>query len=142
MGINKSLKFSDKLNSENSPDSFSAVTSEIPIISVGPYGIFYDYGSFAKCFCNQCDGRRVPLYTCKSENCNIKCPPHTRKCSECGDHNYLARRIINRKHYASRKSRLISENSVSSINKSSDSINDMDLKEIWNNACSEALEHQ
>ncbi|CAG8728773.1 11291_t:CDS:2 [Racocetra persica] len=118
MGINKPLKFSNKLNSENSPNSFSAVTSEIP--------------SFP----------RVPLYTCKGENCNIKCPPHTRKCSECGDHNYLARRIINRKYYASQKSRLNSENSISSINKSFDSINDMDLKEIWNNAWSEILEHQ
>ncbi|CAG8574034.1 1023_t:CDS:1 [Ambispora leptoticha] len=142
MDINKPLKFSDKLNSENSPNSFSVVTSEIPIISVGPYGSFLDYGFFADCFCDQCNGCRVSLYTCKGENCNIKCPPHTRKCSGCGNNNYLARRIINRKYYASRKSRLNSENSISSVNKSSDSINGMDLLEIWNNACSEALKHQ
>ncbi|CAG8570287.1 7915_t:CDS:1 [Racocetra fulgida] len=139
MDINNPSKFSDKLNPEN---SFSVITSEIPVISVGPYGTFHDYGSFAKCFCNQCNECRVPLYTCKGVNCNIKCPPHTRKCSECGNHNYLARRIINRKYYTSRKSRLNSENSISSINKSSDSINDMGLLEMWNNACSEALKHQ
>ncbi|CAG8623033.1 9731_t:CDS:2 [Ambispora leptoticha] len=113
MDINNPSKFSDKLNPEN---SFSVITSEIPVISVGPYGTFHDYGSFAKCFCNQCNECRVPLYT--------------------------SRRIINRKYYTSRKSRLNSENSISSINKSSDSINDMGLLEMWNNACSEALKHQ
>ncbi|CAG8816570.1 16806_t:CDS:1, partial [Cetraspora pellucida] len=137
MGIKRPIKISDKFNPENLQNSFSVGNHEIPIISVGPYGAFHDYGSFAECFCNQCSGRRVSLYTCKSEGCKIKCPPHTRKCSECGNHNYLARRRINRKYYDSRKSRLNSENSISSINKSSDSINDMGLPEIWNNAWSE-----
>ncbi|CAG8545708.1 15069_t:CDS:1 [Cetraspora pellucida] len=132
----------NKYNPENLQNYFSVSNHEIPIISVGPYGAFHDYGSFAKCFCNQCSGRRVPFYTCKSESCKIKCSPHTRKCSKCGDHNYLARCRINRKYYDSRKSRLNSEDSISSINKSSDPINDMDLLEIWNNAWSEFPEHQ
>ncbi|CAG8729954.1 3384_t:CDS:1, partial [Cetraspora pellucida] len=138
MDIKKPIKFSDKFNPENLQNSFSVGNHEIPIISIGPYGAFHDYGSLAKCFCDQCSGsdRLVQLYTCKSENCNIKCPPHTRKCSECGDRNYLARRETNRRYYV-RKSCSNSENSISLINKSSDSINDMGLPEIWNNAWSE-----
>ncbi|CAG8570112.1 9580_t:CDS:1 [Cetraspora pellucida] len=134
MDINKSFKSSDIFNPENSRNSSSTFYSESPIISVGPYGTFHDYGSFVECFCDQCNGCRVPLYTCKGENCKIKCPPHTRKCSECADHNYLAKHRINRKYYTSRKSRLNSENSISFkgslINKSTDSINDVNLSEI------------
>ncbi|CAG8583989.1 9399_t:CDS:2 [Dentiscutata erythropus] len=92
----------------------------------------------------QCSGCRISLYTCKGESCKAKCPPHIRKCSKCAGHNYSARHRINRKYYASQKSRSNSnsENSISFeslINQSSDSVVDKDLPEIWNNAWLEQL---
>ncbi|CAG8470589.1 6819_t:CDS:1 [Dentiscutata erythropus] len=146
MDISKPLKFSEIFNSfENSRDSVLPSGSEDFIISIGPHGSFLDYGSSAECYCDQCSGCRIPLYTCKGESCRVKCPPHTRKCSECAGHNYSARHITNQKYYDSRKSRINSERSISFekslINKSSDSVVDKDLSEIWNNTWSEALEH-
>ncbi|CAG8596393.1 4128_t:CDS:1, partial [Scutellospora calospora] len=117
--------------------SFLHVNSEIPDITKGPHGLFLDYGSFAACFCNECDGSKIELYTCKGD-CEIKCPPHTRKCSKCASNNYLNRHKINRKYYANRKSRLNSITSKESLINNSDSV--ADIIEIWNNSWSEIFE--
>ncbi|RIB30146.1 hypothetical protein C2G38_2027102 [Gigaspora rosea] len=139
MDVNKPLKSSENFNpSENSMNPVSSVDPENLIFSIGLHGTFLDYGSFANCFCDQCKGCRISLYTCKGESCKVKCPPHTRKCSKCAGGNYSARHRINQKYYASRKSPSNSKNSISFkplINKSSDVI-DKDLPEIWNNAWS------
>ncbi|CAG8739201.1 1973_t:CDS:2, partial [Dentiscutata erythropus] len=70
---------SDKDN-KPSENSLLLVNCEIPhILSffIGPHGPFLDYGSYADCYCDECSGCRISLYTCKNE---VKCPPHTRKC--------------------------------------------------------------
>ncbi|CAG8847359.1 44733_t:CDS:1, partial [Gigaspora margarita] len=155
MGSNEPKKSSEEFNfSENSHDSLSDDLT----LAIGPHGLFFNHGSSANCFCDQCSGRCIPLYTCRGESCKIKCPPHVRKCSKCAGHNYSARHKINRKYYANLKSRINSENSISFgkslinksensisseqslINKSSDSVIDKDLPEIWNNFWSEFLE--
>ncbi|CAG8660863.1 13925_t:CDS:2 [Dentiscutata heterogama] len=123
MDISKPLKSSENFNSfENSRDSVSSSGSEDFILSIGSHGYFLNNGSSANCFCDQCSGRRIPLYTCKGESCRT-----------------------NQKYYYSRKSRINSESSISFekslINESSDSVVDKDLPEIWSNACSEALEN-
>ncbi|KAF0557673.1 hypothetical protein F8M41_012806 [Gigaspora margarita] len=140
MDVNKPFKSSEMFNpSENSLNPVSSIDSENLIFSIGLHGPFLDYGTFANCFCDKCNGCRTSLYTCKGESCKVKCPPHTRKCSKCAGHNYSTRHRINRKYYASRKSPSNSKNPISFeplINKSSDDI-DKDLPEIWNNAWSE-----
>ncbi|CAG8555216.1 15364_t:CDS:1 [Dentiscutata heterogama] len=111
MDSNELPESSEKFN--NSHDSSLPVDPEDLILASGPYGPFLDHGSSANCFCDKCDGHHIPLYTCRGENCKIKCPPHTRKCSKCADHNYSIRHRINRKYYANLKSRLNSENFIS-----------------------------
>ncbi|CAG8490977.1 4508_t:CDS:2 [Dentiscutata heterogama] len=108
--------------SENSQESFLPVNCEPPNIlsfSIGLHGPFLDYGSYADCYCDECNGCRISLYTCKNESCMIKCPPHTRKCPGCAGPNYLTRHRTNRRY---RRKKLL-------INKSnkSDSIIDISM---------------
>ncbi|RIB12548.1 hypothetical protein C2G38_2041733 [Gigaspora rosea] len=135
MKNNKPIKSSGKLSS-------SSVDSEDLIFSEGLHGPFLACDSFANCYCDQCNGRHIKLYTCVT--CKANCPPHIRKCSKCADQYYSSRHKINRKYYESRKSRLNSEDPISSeeslINKTSNFVVCKDLPAIWNNAWSKYLD--